>query len=300
MRLTRPLAIYFVVVFIGGALLAPLLYNSAQAVAAHGHGLSAVAKQPFHRYVDRSVLGLALICLWPLLRTMDIKSWRELGFANPAEKWRDIIPGILIGFGSLAIIAALAIVSGARKSHLPTSGHEIAHHLLSAGTASILVAIVEEILFRGALFGSMRKVWRLGTAIFVSSLIYALVHFFQKVPEPQTVTWSTGLAMLPQKFAGLTDVQVLIPKVFVLLVAGIILAVAYQRSGSLFLSIGLHAGWIFWLKSYRFVSTPVNGTATWLWGTDELINGWMALIVLLIVLFAIHRLYPQKKNMRTD
>jgi membrane protease YdiL (CAAX protease family) len=287
MRLTRALLIYFVVVFVGGALLAPLLYHV-------GHGTSAFAKYPFHRFLDRAVLGLALIFLWPLVRVMGISSWAELGFSNAGEKWRDIVPGFLIGFCSLAVIAFLSVVTGARKSHLPSSGHEIASNVISAGLAAVLVAFLEEILFRGALFGSMRKAWRLLTAILVSSAVYALVHFFQKVPDPQTVTWSSGLAMLPERFAGLVDLQVLVPKVFVLLVAGIILAVAYQRTGTLFLSIGLHAGWIFWLKSYRFVSVAVPGKPTWIWGTDELINGWLALFVLIGVLIAVDRMYPRR------
>src|SRR5690348_13042767 len=126
MRLTRALLIYFVVVFVGGALLGPVLYHI-------GHGFHSLAKVPFHRFVDRAVLGLALICLWPLLRVMNITSWSELGFRNSEEKWRDVVPGFLIGFCSLAVIAFLSIATGARKAHLPASGHEIASNLLKAG-----------------------------------------------------------------------------------------------------------------------------------------------------------------------
>jgi membrane protease YdiL (CAAX protease family) len=292
MRLTRALLIYLVVVFVGGALLAPFLYQIAQGVG-YVRGLGGLARAPFHRIVDRAVLGMALICLWPLVRAMGITSWRSLGFVNPGEKWRDSVPGFILGFCSLAVVAVLAIVSGARKGHLTTSGHEIVTHIINTTCAAVAVAFLEEILFRGALFGSMRKAWRLGTAVGVSSLIYALAHFVQKAPDPEFVKWSTGLAMLPQMFGKLGDIPVLVPKVMVLFVAGVILAVAYQRTGSLFFSIGLHAGWIFWLKSYRFVSTPVPTAANWFWGTDELINGWLALLVLVGVLFALQRLYPR-------
>jgi membrane protease YdiL (CAAX protease family) len=285
MRLTRALLIYFIVVFVGGALLGPVLYEI-------GHGVAALQKVPFHRFVDRAVLGLALICLWPLLRVMGITSWAAVGFANAAEKWRDIVPGFLIGFGSLAIIAIAAILSGARKSHFPTSGHEIATHILSAGLTAVVVAFLEEMLFRGALFGAMRKHWPLGTALVVSSMTYALAHFVQKAPEPTVVTWSSGLAMLPQMFGRLGELNALLPKVLVLFVAGLILAMAYQRTGSLFLSIGLHAGWIFWLKSYRFISTPVLSNV--FWGGDELINGWLALFILLGVLFAVDWMFPKR------
>lgn len=288
MRLTRALLIYFAVVFVGGALFGPVLYHAA-------HGFSSLSKVPFHRFVDRAVLGLALICLWPLLKVMGITSWLELGFRDAVNKWRDIVPGFLIGFCSLAVIAVLSIASGERKSHLPASAHEIALHVVSAGLSAIVVAFLEEILFRGALFGSMRKTWRFGTAIVMSSIIYALAHFVQKAPEPTVVTWSSGLAMLPQMFGKLGDVQALFPKALVLFVAGVILAMAYQRSGSLFLSIGLHAGWIFWLKSYRFISVAVPGQRSWVWGSDELIDGWLSLLVLFGVLVVIVRMYAAPK-----
>lgn len=294
MRLTRALILYVLVVFVGGALLSPILYQLARGVA-YARGFGGLANVPFHRIVDRAVLGMALICLWPLVRVMGIGSWADLGFVRPGEKWRDAVPGFLLGFCSLAVVACFAIFTGARKGHLSTSGQEIVNHLFSAGAAAVLVACLEEILFRGALFGSMRKAWKFRTALIVSSLVYAVMHFTQKATDPELVKWTSGLAMLPQMFAQVADVQMLVPKVFVLFVAGVILALAYQRTGSLFFPIGLHAGWIFWLKSYRFVSTPVAGQATWFWGTDELINGWFALAVLVGVLVAMDRLYPRKE-----
>jgi hypothetical protein len=291
MRLTRALVVYFVVVFVGGALLAPVLFFVGHGLPVLGHWFSPLAKVPFHRFVDRAVLGLALICLWPLLRVMGITSWRELGFVNPGEKWRDLVPGFLIGFCSLAVVAVIAIAAGARKPHLTDSGDAIVAHVVTAGLTAILVAVLEEILFRGALFGAMRKSWRLGAAFVVSSIIYALAHFVQKAPEPELVKWSSGLTMLPQMFGRLGNLRAIVPEVLVLFVAGEILALAYQRSGGLFLPIGLHAGWIFWLKSYRFISTPVAGAATWFWGSDELINGWICFLVLSVVLFAVDRMY---------
>jgi hypothetical protein len=52
----------------------------------------------------------------------------------------------------------------------------------------------------------------------------------------------------------------------------------------LYLSIGMHAGWIFWLKFYGVVTTARPGANTWFWGTSKLIDGWLALIVLSSVL----------------
>ena len=58
MRPLRALGIYFLVVFAGGALLAPLLYWLAQSFAAE---FPKIAHSAFHRYVSRSLEGIALL-----------------------------------------------------------------------------------------------------------------------------------------------------------------------------------------------------------------------------------------------
>jgi hypothetical protein len=81
----------------------------------------------------------------------------------------------------------------------------------------------------------------------------------------------------------------LVPAFFSLLLAGWILGLAYQRTGSLYVSIGLHAGWIFWVKSYAFLTRELPGAKQWIWGSGRLIDGWIALLVLSIVLAGIQR-----------
>jgi hypothetical protein len=49
------------------------------------------------------------------------------------------------------------------------------------------------------------------------------------------------------------------------------------------MSIGLHAGWIFWLKSYGFLTRETHGAARAWWGSERLIDGWLPLAVLAAV-----------------
>ncbi len=92
--------------------------------------------------------------------------------------------------------------------------------------------------------------------------------------------------------SGFTDLNVVIPGFFNLTLAGVLLGLAYQRTGNLYFSIGLHAGWIFWLKSYGTLTTPVANALPWLFGTNKLIDGWLALAVLIACLPALIRLTP--------
>ena len=112
MRPLRALAIYIVVVFIGGALLAPWLYWLAQSFA---HGFPKIASSPFHRFVNRAFLGLALLGIWPLLKSLGAASLGEAGLARPGEHWKKLGGGFLLGFVSLAVVAGLALASGARR-----------------------------------------------------------------------------------------------------------------------------------------------------------------------------------------
>ena len=77
---------------------------------------------------------------------------------------------------------------------------------------------------------------------------------------------------------GFADFHALVPGFFSLTLAGILLGLAYQRTGNLYFSIGLHAGWIFWLKTYGAFTTSAPHAATWFWGTGKMIDGWLALV----------------------
>ena len=288
MRPSRSLLIFTIVVFVGGALLAPWLYWLAQS-AAPGSSLAAI---PFHRYVDRSFMALALIAIWPLLRSLGAKSWRDVGLVNPRGQWNLLGRGFLLGIGSLAGVAIIALSVHARHFHTHLAVGQIGGKLaIAAGTA-----IMEEILFRGAIFGALRRIWDWRAALIVSSMIYAIVHFLSRVDLAGPVTWHSGLELLPRKLQGFIDLKVVIPGFFNLTLAGVLLGLAYQRTGNLYFSIGLHTGWIFWLKSYELLTSPVKDANVWLWGSEKLVDGWLTLLILAATFIVLIRMLPAKRE----
>lgn len=277
MRPLRALAIYIAVVFIGGALLAPWLHWLAQPFA---HAFPKLAREPFHRYVDRSLLILALGGLWLLLKNLGAASPKDIGLVHPAGQWKKLGAGFLLGFISLAIVAGLALAVGARHLNGKLSGGRLVEKFLGAMATAVVVAVLEEILFRGALFGALRKVFHWIFALVISSMIYAIVHFLESPKEPAAITWLSGMQLLPSMLGNFVNWREVIPGFFNLTLAGALLALAYQRTGNLYFSIGLHAGWIFWLKLYGAVTAKVPAANLWLWGTEKLVNGWIALPIL--------------------
>lgn len=295
MRPLRTLVIYIAVVFLGGALLAPWLYGLAQHFAREFPKLAA---SPFHRYVNRALTGLALIGLWPLFKNLGATSLRDLGLASPAGNWNKLGGGFLLGFASLAVVAALALGCGARQFDHDLNAGKLAGKLFAAAGSAAVVSVLEEILFRGGLFGSLKKVFHWTFALAVSSAVYAIVHFLESAKEPPTVTWHSGLETLLRMLHNFTDWQAVVPGFFNLTLVGAILALAYQRTGNLYFSIGLHAGWIFWLKSYGFLSSETKGANLWWWGTGRLaiVSGWLALPVLAATLLIFTKLPVGRKK----
>jgi len=293
MRPLRALIIYIAVVFVGGALLAPWLYWLAQTVA---HIFPKIAAAPFHSFVDRSLLLLALTGLWPLLRALGATSARELGLILPYGQFKKLFGGLALGFFSLAVVAGIAIGFGGRGIVQNFTAHKIVGTIFGAVATAALVATVEEILFRGGIFGGLRRVFYWRIALGVSSAIYALVHFLQRAELTGAVSWNSGLVLLPRMLGGFADFHALVPGFFSLTLAGILLGLAYQRTGNLYFSIGLHAGWIFWLKSYGAFTLAEPNTAVWFWGTGKLIDGWLAFVILAVVLSIFKFVAPGEKR----
>jgi hypothetical protein len=293
MRPLRALIIYIAVVFIGGALLAPWLYRLAQMGA---HIFPKIAAAPFHRYVDRSLLLMALVGLWPLLRALGATSTRELGLVLPYGQFKKLFGGLALGFFSLAVVAGIAIGFGGRAFGQNFTAHKIVGTISGAIAAAAIVATIEEILFRGGIFGGLRRVlyWRI--ALGMSSVIYALVHFLQHAELTGAVAWNSGLVLLPQMLGGFADFHALVPGFFSLTLAGILLCLAYHRTGNLYFSIGLHAGWIFWLKTYGAFTMNTPNTAIWFWGTGKLIDGWLAFVILALTLLVFKFVVPGEKR----
>ena len=279
MRSLRALVIYLVTVFIGGSLLAPWRWRLAQLA-----GYPALAQAPFHRFVDRSFLILALAGLWPLLRVLGATTGREMGLISPWGQGRRLAGGLGLGFGSLALLAALVLGGHERVWLHPLPAGKIAGSVLGAAGTAALVAGLEEILFRGGVFGGLRRILPWPTALGISSAIYALVHFLERAELAGPVHWNSGLVLLPQMLAGFMDWHRLVPGFFNLTLAGVLLGLAYQRTGNLYFSIGLHAGWIFWLKIYAAFTVAATPAVDWFWGTGKMIDGWLAFLVLLAVL----------------
>jgi membrane protease YdiL (CAAX protease family) len=285
LKVSRIFFLYLLLVFIGGALLAPWIWTWIHTTFPD----SSISQQPFHRYVNRCLLGLAILLLWPLLRSLGIRGFDSLGLRWGSGVVREIQIGAGYGLASLAAAVVVATMVGGRQWISPEIAPNLLRRLLGFGTAAIVVSLMEETLFRGVLYGAMARHRSRWVGAITSSVVYAIVHFFRRPPEPEVVTWTSGLVILGKMLAGFTDLQDLIPGFLSLVVVGMILCDSRERTGRLWLGIGLHAGWIFWLKAYGAISVPVSDSRNLWVGTSKLIDGWIVPLLLVLTWVAMRR-----------
>ena len=264
------IAAYFLGTLLLGAILAPPLFWGGQAVAGAVPPLAWLRETDFHRFFDRAMFLAALLLLWPAVRAMRIGSWRELGLRrDPRAGWNGLF-GFAAAGGVLWVLGVGLWGAGIYAPRLPLPWGTCAGFL---GTA-LAVALAEEAFFRGALFGLVRRTARTGTALVFVAALFAVLHFLKPPPNAVPVAdvrWFSGFVLLPRAFWQWGDPQLVLGGFTTLFAVGLVLGYARWRTGALWLPVGLHAGWVFGLKSFNKVSRHLAPSSFWV--GDDLLHG---------------------------
>ena len=254
------LLVYLLATVLVGALLAPCLFWAAQSLVTHGL-LLFLAGYDFETFFHRALLIAAVILLWPLIRSLSIRDRNDLQLAANPRWRRDLLAGFVFSAIPLlccgAILLASPIFSLRGAINWPAFSKVIA--------ASLTVPIIEEIFFRGLVLGALLKTRQRYMSIFVTSALYSIVHFL-KAPErtSEHVTWTSGFNSIAHAFVQFTDPVLVAAGFTTLFLIGWILADARLQTRSLWLPIGLHAGWIFSSGVFNKIARRELITLPWL------------------------------------
>lgn len=134
--------------------------------------------------------------------------------------------GILIGLLLFACSVGTMALLGCYHAGLP---HLNTIKLTEQLALFFLVGCCEEVIFRGILFKIVEHRWNVFTALVVSSLSFGFIH----IGNANATLWSS---------------------IAIVIEAGLLLGVAYQYSGTLWMPIGIHWSW-------NFVQGPILGFA---------------------------------------
>jgi membrane protease YdiL (CAAX protease family) len=126
-------------------------------------------------------------------------------------------------------------------------------------------------------------------------LIYSMLHFFKA-----DVFVSTGF----QPLVGFVTIAQFfkpiffefiknLPAIIGLFLVGVVLSYAFIKTKSLYLSIGLHAGMVFMMKTDALFLVRVREKQEWLFGDSDLVTGVLVWSLLIFILFVIKRIYSR-------
>ena len=248
------LLVYFAATILIGALLAPIFYWSGQSLVAQGH-FPFLATVDFERYFHRALLVAAIVLLWPLFRSVRVRGMEDLVLARNPNWSRDLFAGFLFAAIPLLCCGAILIALHFYSLQPAVSGLALTKIIPTAA----VVPAIEETFFRGLILGVLLRGSHRNMPIFVTSALYSIVHFL-KAPEQTSaiVIWNSGFNSIAHSFAQFTDPILVAASFTTLFLIGWILADARMQTRSLWLPIGLHAGWIFASGSfYRIAESKI-------------------------------------------
>jgi membrane protease YdiL (CAAX protease family) len=258
---------------------------------------------PFARVFNRSfmIAGIGLfIAGRRLLVPTEIK---PLLVTEPLIAWR----GFFTGWGlALASVVLLLAAMTAAEVYTPFFRLSLGRSLLriaSAFASGAFIGLMEEIFFRGLLFIGLFRQGHPLRAYILANLFYSALHFVKPGKEYflDHLELLAGFRHLITTFQPFLEPTTLLPGLISLLLLGIVLSYALVRTGNLYLSIGLHAGWIFGVKTVRVFGDYSRADLGWLFGATDpkIVSGVASWIGILLIGLAIMRLTREGSQLAT-
>lgn len=160
---------------------------------------------------------------------------------------RDLALGLSLGMGLIALMFGLQW--GAGWLDWQATAVPVPRLIWEGGLVGLAVAIAEELLFRGWLLDELQRDYAPTPATWSHAAVFAALHFIKPLAEI--------VRTLPQ-FLGLV-------------LLGVILGRAKQRTGQLGLSIGLHGGlvWGYYLVNVGDWVVYTNAVPQWVTGINQ-------------------------------
>lgn len=214
----------FLALFLSGILLVP---GAADTTLPAGDGLPASTILQF-----LVALAAALAATWVLQALVERRGHAAVDFPLTRRAPGEVAGGLLAGIAAMAAVVAASALVGvygwAGEAGTVAGWVTVA----AAGLAAFAIpAAAEEAVFRGYLLRSLGRAAGPVAAVLITSVLFAFVH-------------GGNPAVGPLAFANI-------------FLAGVLLAVAVLRTGTLWLATGVHLGWN-WVTDVP-LDLPVSG-----------------------------------------
>ena len=269
---------YLLATVVLGALLAPPLYWGGHWLASHGI-LTWLADVPFRKFFHRGLLVAAIVLLWPTARWLRVPNVRALGLSPNSRRWQDLVVGFAASFLMMLVLAL--VLWGLHVVKLRNHVHAI--DIGKIAMSAVVVSILEEWLFRGAILGLLARSMNRYIALFATSALFSILHFLKpnEALTNATVGWLSGFSLIPGAFAQFQQPWLVLGGFTTLFCVGWILGWVRLKTNSLWMAIGLHIGWVLGIMSFSKVTRRVMKN-TLPWFGENLSIGLGSVVVVVI------------------
>jgi len=261
--------------------------------------LDPVLDLAFRKYLTYATLISGLIISGIYLQLYNLLSLKAFGFSvKPFKFFKGIRNGFIYGLGIMLFIEVLLLSLGIHEldSTRNYTFDTVSLLIIKAVVVGLLIALIEESIFRGALFTGLYKQTGAVIATFFSSLLYATVHFirYRDLPADTDIGWFTGLTMMPEtiyrfRYWSIWDYFL------TLFIFGVLLALLRLKHKSIAACIGVHAGIVMLIKISDYVTNRThNSNFDYLVSQYNSTFGWISFIV--IFLFTLFYFVKLQKN----
>lgn len=280
-------ALVFITIFVSA-----LFFGALFAYPAY-MGINTFHEMSFHKVISRTTVLSGLFFSLAYVRIYGLFNLQALGLvAGTHSKRKLFILGFASGVVILTMLDSVLLSLGIYviDPDVAMTVSYLTTILLKSIITGILVATIEETIFRGALFAGLRNQANAAIAIFVTSFMYAAVHFikYRALPDGTVIGWFTGTEIFPAALFRFSN-PITIDSFITLFILGCLFAAVRVRSRSLLACIGLHAGIVASLKFFNYLTNYTAGSPF-----DYLVNkidhqfGYLASTILLLALFVFY------------
>jgi len=279
------------------SLLSPWFTVSANWITSHWP-FQLPERYSFAKIFNRTFMISGILLFFVCRRLLGIGKFADLGLTRFGDGSRDIAIGWLLAAGSMVALAAVMTLFSVFTPYFRLSPAQSISRCANALLAGVFAGLLEEVFFRGILFKGLYEQGRL-RAYLGANLFYSALHFakpgdakFMDVFDPLA-----GFRHLASTFTPFLEPLPLVPGIFGLFLLGVVLSFAFTRTANLYLAIGLHAGWVFGLKTFRVFGDFRRDDLGWMFGATEpkILSGvitWIGIGLVAVAVYWITRARP--------